>query len=103
MGQIDIQKFNSESIAELQSRVTDLEIQLSKLQRFIENQLAINEFFRRIVDDKYSKEDLLAIYNRDQKRKEERLENEKKVINDKFGVKSDESNDNLETDPDEKC
>lgn len=103
MGQVDIQKFNSESIAELQSRVTELEIMVANLQRFAENQVAINEFFRRIVDDKYTKEDLLAIYNRDQERKRERMEKEKDKINDEFGVKSDESNDNSETDPDEKC
>ena len=103
MGQVDIQKFNSEMIAELQARVTELENMVNNLQHFSENQIAINEFFRRIVDDKYTKEDLLAIYNRDQERKKERMEKAKEKINDEFGVKSDESNDNLETDPDEKC
>lgn len=70
MGQVDIHKFNSENIAELQARVTELEMLYNNLHNFMKNQIQINEFFRRIVDDKYTKEELLAIYERDLAKKE---------------------------------
>ena len=70
MGQVDVQKFNSENIAELQARVTELEMLYNNLHNFMKNQIQINEFFRRIVDDKYTKEELLAIYERDLAKKE---------------------------------
>ena len=60
----DVQKFNSEQIAELQARVTELELIINNLHGFMKNQIQINEFFRRIVDVKYSKEELLEIYNK---------------------------------------
>lgn len=64
MGQVDVQKFNSENIAELQARVTELEMLYNNLHNFMKNQIQINEFFRRIVDVKYSKDDLVDIYNK---------------------------------------
>lgn len=70
MGQVDVQKFNSENIAELQARVTELEMLYNNLHNFMKNQIQINEFFRRIVDDKFTKEELLAIYERDLAKKE---------------------------------
>lgn len=77
MGQVDIQKFNSESIVELQTRVTNLELMVNSMHDFIKNQIQINEFFRRIVDDKFTKEELLAIYERDLAKKEAKKEKEK--------------------------
>jgi hypothetical protein len=70
MGQVDIQKFNSENIAELQARVTELEMLYNNLHNFMKTQIQINEFFRRIVDDKFTKEELKAIYERDLAKKE---------------------------------
>lgn len=64
MATSDVQKFNSEQIAELQNRVTELELTINNLHGFIKNQIQINEFFRRIVDVKYTKEELLDIYNK---------------------------------------
>ena len=64
MGQIDVHKFNSEQIAELQNRVTELEMTVNNMRGFMKNQIQINEFFRRIVDVKYTKEELLDIYNK---------------------------------------
>ena len=77
MGQVDVQKFNSENIAELQARVTELEMLYNNLHNFMKNQIQINEFFRRIVDDKFTKEELLAIYERDLAKKEAKKEEEK--------------------------
>ena len=77
MGQVDVHKFNSENIAELQARVTELEMLYNNLHNFMKNQIQINEFFRRIVDDKYTKEELLAIYERDLAKKEAKKEEEK--------------------------
>lgn len=54
----------AELIVELQKRVTELEIMFNNLQGFMKNQIQINEFFRRIVDVKYSKDDLVDIYNK---------------------------------------
>lgn len=76
MGQVDIQKFNSENITELQARVTELEIMCNKLHNFMKTQIQINEFFRKIVDDKYTKEELRAIYERDLAKKEAKKEEE---------------------------
>jgi hypothetical protein len=77
MGQVDIQKFNSENIAELQARVTELEMLYNNLHNFMKTQIQINEFFRRIVDDKFTKEELKAIYERDLAKKEAKKEEEK--------------------------
>lgn len=58
------EKFLNEQIVELQKRVTELEMMFNNLQGFMKNQIQINEFFRRIVDVKYTKEELLDIYNK---------------------------------------
>jgi len=54
----------SENIVELQKRVTDLEILVNNMHSFIQNQVQINDFFKSIVDEKFTKEELLNIYNK---------------------------------------
>lgn len=54
----------SEHIVELQKRVTDLEILVNNMHSFIKNQIQINDFFKNIVDEKFTKEELLDIYNK---------------------------------------
>ena len=78
----DISKFNSEQIVELQNRVTELEMIINNLRGFMKNQIQINEFFRRIVDVKYTKEELLDIYNEYEakKSKEKETENIENIV-----------------------
>ena len=71
----------SNMIVELQGRVTDLELIINNLHGFIKNQIQINEFFRCIIDAKYSKEELLEIRNKYEKMHKDEEKSEKKDEN----------------------
>lgn len=70
-----------EMIVELQRRVTELELTINNLRGFIKNQIQINEFFRCIIDAKYSKEELLEIYNKHEEMHKNDEKSEKKDEN----------------------